>query len=372
MRLQLPGLGAFHLVADSLDVGRAHDVADQRALVDDLAQGVAHSRVTPRSELALHLGLLAVADRLDQQVAQALAAEGLAENVEDLTAERLALLIQLLEEPLEDLALARLLGHQVPQVADLGLADAVDPAEPLLDAVRVPRQVVVDHEVRALKVDALARRVGRDEHQDVRVLHERFLDLPALLAGHAAVDRDDRFRPAEQVRSLLDEVVQGVAVLAEHDQLPPVAVASNISGCRCRRLRQLLPFAVRARVADLTGQLLEVGQGGDLVLELGDRAARRTPGRPARSSSSSSSPSGRSSTSKSSSIRKASGTRRRAKLSGELGAAPANPLLPSRALQALAATSERLVDRFRRRSQATLQVVSANPTTAPRRPSPSP
>ena len=69
---------------------------------------------------------------------------------------------------MEDLALAGVVGDQVPQVADLGLADAVDAAEPLLDPVRVPRQVVVDHQVRALQVQALARGVGGDQHPAVR------------------------------------------------------------------------------------------------------------------------------------------------------------------------------------------------------------
>ena len=40
-------------------------------------------------------------------------------------------------------------------MADLGLADPVDTPEPLLDSVRVPRQVVVDHQVRTLQVNAL-------------------------------------------------------------------------------------------------------------------------------------------------------------------------------------------------------------------------
>ena len=54
-------------------------------------------------------------------------------------------------------------------MAHLGLADAVDPAEPLLDAVGVPRQVVVDHEVGALQVQALAGGIGRDQDVDVLV-----------------------------------------------------------------------------------------------------------------------------------------------------------------------------------------------------------
>jgi len=42
-------------------------------------------------------------------------------------------------------------------VAHLGPADAMDPAEPLLVAVEIPRQVVIDHQVGPLVVDVLAR-----------------------------------------------------------------------------------------------------------------------------------------------------------------------------------------------------------------------
>ena len=49
------------------------------------------------------------------------------------------------------------------------LADAVDAAEPLLDAVRVPRQVVVDHQVGGLQVEALAGGVGGHQHLAVAV-----------------------------------------------------------------------------------------------------------------------------------------------------------------------------------------------------------
>ena len=45
MRLELAGLRPLHLLADPLDVGRRHDLADQRALVEHLAQRVAHRGV---------------------------------------------------------------------------------------------------------------------------------------------------------------------------------------------------------------------------------------------------------------------------------------------------------------------------------------
>ena len=150
-------------------------------------------------EAGAHLGLVAVADGLDQQVAQRPALElELAEHVEDLAAERLARLLELLQQRAIDVALAGLLGHQVPEVADLGLADAVDAAEALLEAVRVPRQVVVHHQVGALEVDAFAGGVGGEQHLHLGVVPERLLRLQPLLAAHAAVDHDHRLLAAEQ------------------------------------------------------------------------------------------------------------------------------------------------------------------------------
>ena len=194
----------------------------ERALFEQVLEVAAVERVVDDlREPGAHLGLIAVADRLDQQLAQRPALElELAEHVEDLAAQRLARLLELLEQRAVDVALAGLLGDEVPEVADLGLADAVDAAEALLEAVGVPRQVVVDHQVRALEVDAFAGRVGGEQHLHLGVVRERLLRLPPLLAAHAAVDDDDRLlrgRAACAMRSL--EVVERVAVLGEDDEL---------------------------------------------------------------------------------------------------------------------------------------------------------
>ena len=74
----------------------------------------------------------------------------------------------------------------------------MDAAEALLDAVRVPRQVVVDHQVRGLEVEAFAGGVGGEQDLAVAVLGELLGDLAALAAAHAAVDRLDGVGPAEQ------------------------------------------------------------------------------------------------------------------------------------------------------------------------------
>jgi len=49
-----------------------------------------------------------------------------------------ALFVQLFEQPVIDFALAGVLRHQVPEVADFGLTDAVDAAEALFQTVGVP------------------------------------------------------------------------------------------------------------------------------------------------------------------------------------------------------------------------------------------
>ena len=87
-------------------------------------------------EVGAPLRLLAVADGVEQQLAQRPSFElQFAEHVEDLAAERLPGLFQLLEKP----PVAGFVGDQVPQVADLRLADAVDAAEALFQAVRGSR-----------------------------------------------------------------------------------------------------------------------------------------------------------------------------------------------------------------------------------------
>ena len=116
------------------------------------------------------------ADGLDQQVAQRPAVElELAEHVENLAAEGMARLLELLQQAMEYVALPGLLGHQVPQMAHLGLADAVDSAETLLKTIRIPGQIVVHHQMSALKVDALSRRIGREQRLHVGIVQERFL-----------------------------------------------------------------------------------------------------------------------------------------------------------------------------------------------------
>src|SRR3546814_5037405 len=102
-------------------------------------------------ETRTHLLLLTVLDGLEQEVPQRCALEELAQHVVDAAAERRPRGLQLLQQAGVDLALSGVGGDQVPEVADLSLADAMDAAEALFDLVRVPRQIIVHHQVAALE-----------------------------------------------------------------------------------------------------------------------------------------------------------------------------------------------------------------------------
>ncbi len=163
--------------------------------------------------------MLAVAHRLDQQISQRPSLElHLAQDVEDLASQRLPRLLHLLEEGAIYLAFASLLSHQVPEVTNFRLPDAMDPAKPLLDPVRVPGQVVVHHQVCPLEVDTLPRRVGRHQDLHLGIVFEGFLRLRPFLPTHAAVDADEGLFPPEESRNPLLKVIEGVAMLGEYDQ----------------------------------------------------------------------------------------------------------------------------------------------------------
>ena len=113
----------------------------------------------------------------------------------------------------------KVLRDDVPEVADVTLANAVNAPETLFQAVRVPRQVVVHHEMRPLEVDAFAGSVGGDQNEHIGIVHERFLDLAAFLARGLPVNRDNRRAGTQEAGQLVNQVVQSVALLGEDDEL---------------------------------------------------------------------------------------------------------------------------------------------------------
>ena len=250
--------------------------------------------VDPLAEPGLYVGAVVVFDRRQEEVLEGSRPAGagvaglvsvssvvvvkiknLAQDVEDTALESLALDGQFFEQPVVDRALAGLLGDQVPEVADLGLADAVDAAKPLLHTVGVPWEVVVDHQVGALEVDALARGVGRDEHLHVLVGAEECLSLLPFFALCAAMDRHDRVGVANDVADLVAEIVECVAMLGEDDDLPLPAVGVVHLRRVLEQLREFVPLAVFAGGHESFRLVFEVGEDRDLGFEFGNRLGRR-------------------------------------------------------------------------------------------------
>ena len=202
VRLEPAGLGPFHVLADCPDLAGVHRIGGQCPFFDQFADLImVEGFLDNLVQLRPNIGPVAIPHGLQEQFPQWPIVESkLAENIEHLAAQCLAFLVELLQEPKIDFAFARALGDQVPQVANFGLSDTVNAAESLLQAVGVPGQVVIDHQVGALKVDAFAGGVGGDQDFDFLVLGEGVLGLATFLAAHAAVDSDDRLRTSQQSR----------------------------------------------------------------------------------------------------------------------------------------------------------------------------
>jgi hypothetical protein len=181
-RLDIVGLKAaricaFHLLPNAMDFGHVHRVVRQGALLYQVSElgpikGVVDRLCKPSS----HLGQIAVADSFDKQLSQGASFElELTQDVKDLSSQSFAGMLQLFQKLAVNVALSGSFGDEVPKMTYFGLADAMDAAEALLQAVRIPRQVVVHHEMGALEIYSLASSVGREEHLHLGVVPERLL-----------------------------------------------------------------------------------------------------------------------------------------------------------------------------------------------------
>ncbi len=140
MRLEPTRLRALHLLPDFTDGMGVHALGSELAFGYQLFDGIhIDDAIDLAEQLSLCLGTIAVADRIDEQVAQRMAFEQLAENVVNFAAERGARLFEFFQQTTIDLALACIGSAKIPEMTHFRLADAMDAAEALFEAVRVPR-----------------------------------------------------------------------------------------------------------------------------------------------------------------------------------------------------------------------------------------
>ena len=203
-------------------VARVHAFAGQLAFADQgFDAGPIDRSIHHLEQASTHVRPFAIADGFHQRIAQRGGFQQFAQHVVNPAAECAAGLFQLLQQPAIHLAFARAGRYQVPQMADFGLADAMDAAESLLQPVRVPRQIIVDHQVgTALQVHALARGVVGNQHAHGGIVVEGGDEGAAPVARHTAMDADHRFITSEAAADFAREVLQGVTRFGEDDQLP--------------------------------------------------------------------------------------------------------------------------------------------------------
>ena len=135
---------------------------------------------------------------------------------------------------------------------------------------RVPGKVVVDDEVRSLKVDALACGVGGDEHETVLVLGEGLLDGRVVHRGLLSQRCEQLLLRCQKCSETVDEVVERVPVLGEHDELSPVTLCGEHFGA-FRSIVEVLAIAVDARFSEIKRELFEQFECLDFVFEFSDR-----------------------------------------------------------------------------------------------------
>ena len=212
-----------------------------------------------------------MAHGFDKQFAQGTVVErDLAENVEDLAAQCLFFLLQLFKKSLKHGTFACFGSHEVPEPAGFRLTDTVDTAETLFKAVGVPRQVVVYHEMGALKIEAFARSVRSDENADFLILLETLFHLAAFVAHHSTVDDYHGVVIAEQGAYLVREVAERVAVFGKNDQLFAEPLCIEHSFFVLQQTGKLFPFTVSAAGADGVGLGFQRFEHGNFRFQLRD------------------------------------------------------------------------------------------------------
>jgi hypothetical protein len=220
VRLQAAGFGALHIFADPVDLACVHGINGKGVVFKQILNLFAiQYMIQHRRQAGANLRLIPVSDCPDQQIPKWFALElELAENIENLAAKGLAGLLQLFQKPVIHIPFTGLFGHQVPQMAYFGLADAVDTAKTLLNAVGVPRQIVIDHKVGTLEIDALTRSIRGKQHIHHWVMFERFLRFHTILAAHTSMDHDHGFLAAQQCCNPELKIIQCIPMLGKKNQ----------------------------------------------------------------------------------------------------------------------------------------------------------
>ena len=147
--------------------------------------------------------------------------EDFADDVEDgIVIQRVADLLEFIQESLKDTAFDRIRRHEVENQAVFLLAVPVDTAHALFQPIGVPGDVVIEKNMTDLEVDAFARGLRSDEDLASSVPELLFRVEPGarFIAGacpHSAVNNANFEAPGFE---LGDKIVQGILELREYEE----------------------------------------------------------------------------------------------------------------------------------------------------------
>lgn len=114
-RLEPAGFGFLHLLLDRKESVGAHRLLGERVAVQErLEMIVVECLVDLLGEARTDFRLVAVTDRLHQQILETHLLKDLAQNVEHAPLKRLALDFHLLQQAVVDIAFTGLLGDEIP------------------------------------------------------------------------------------------------------------------------------------------------------------------------------------------------------------------------------------------------------------------
>ena len=95
----------------------------------------------------------------------------------------------------------------------------MDAAESLLNTIRIPRKIVVDHQIGSLKIQAFSCSIGRHKDTHPWIVDETFLHFLALVPIHAAMNGFDGLGHAKQCSDTTFEILKSIPMLGEHNHL---------------------------------------------------------------------------------------------------------------------------------------------------------
>ena len=161
-------------------------------------------------------------------------------------------------------------------MANFRLADTMDTAKPLLQPVRIPRQIIVYHQMRSLQVDTLAGGIRCNQHTNTYILLEKLLGLAPFVTEHPTMNRDDSFLVAKQRADFVCQIIQRIFVLSKYDELLTLPIAAEHLFIILKEPGQLLPLPINAADTNLIRHLFQTLQCFDFRFQLSNRCCGRS------------------------------------------------------------------------------------------------